>query len=282
MTDLSNVRPVNEGGKTTDEDDQPDLRPAAPEDTPAPSNAERAASAAAKAEAEKAKAAAPQDDAETPDDVDTQEREGEAELDTEVWGEYTDEVTNSVLTILQNSEIAPDTAKALLWDAVESGDPSRIDRDKLVETLGKAKATLVLAGIENVIDRNKRIIAETTKVVVGVAGSEANWKKAREWAVKTLSEDELGDYVDMLDAGGNKAKYAATQIIEQYNADPKNTALNAGQGQVTGDGKAETKIKGISRREYGEQLMKLERRGATPAEFRALSAQRAAGKKQGI
>lgn len=271
MTDTLNTTPAD------DEDKDDGL---VQDQQPAPSNKDRAAAQSTKDAADKeakAKAAAAKGDGDddTPDD--------DKELDTGVWGDPgNDEVGKSTLTLIQNSGMTPETALELFGKAREQMDPSLVDRDKLVEAVGKTKATLIMAGFETVTSREKARVAEVTKVVHDVAGGEDNWKKATKWAVAKLDAAELDELRTMLDNGGRQATFAASEIVNRYNSDPKNTALAAGKGQVTPDTKAPTSVKGITRREYGEQLDRLYRRGASEAEFSALRAQRNAGKKQGI
>lgn len=298
MPDLDNVTPAGGNAaptsqQTTDDPviENADTQGSNPEtrDGPPPSNADRAAAKAEKEAAEKAAKEQADADAEAAaENADGDEGEGEEdedegkELDTAVWGDAGDDVANSVLQTLQNSGVTTDEAKALLWDAVEAGDPTKVDRDALVEKVGKAKATLIMAGIENVTSRNNERVAEVSKIAHDAAGGRDNWSKATKWAVAKLPAGELDELRNMLDKGGRQAKFAAAEIVERYNADPKNTALTAGKAQVKPDGKVTSAVKGITRREYGEQLDKLHRRGASQAEFNALRAQRAAGKKQGI
>ena len=294
MTDLSKVTPAggnaSPGGSSTADDEDEENGSAQGQQPdhgntggPAPSNKDRADAKAAKEAAdkeakEKAEAAAAakgEDDDEAPDE--------DRELDTEVWGDPgNDEVGRSTLTLIQNSGMTPETALELFGKAREQMDPSLVDRDKLIEAVGKTKATLIMAGFENVTSREKARLAEVTKVVHEAAGGEENWKKATKWAVAKMDAVELAELRDMLDKGGRQANFAAAEIVNRYNSDPKNTALTAGKGQVTPDTKSTATVKGITRREYGEQLDRLYRRGATEAEFNALRAQRNAGKKQGI
>ena len=292
MPDLDNVTPAGgnaaPGAAQVNDDDQPVIENAptdgadpTSQDGPPPSNAERKAAKEAKEAAEKAVKEEADAEAAAAGDGENEDDE-EKELDTSVWGDSGDEVGNSVLQTLQNSGVSTEEAKALLWDAVEAGDPTKVDRDALVEKVGKVKATLIMAGIENVTSRNNAKIAEVTKVANETAGGEANWKKASAWAVKNLGADELDELRNMLDKGGRQAKFAAGEIVARYNDDPKNTALTAGKGQVKPDGKGGNAVQPISRREYGEQLDKLHRRRGTPAEFAALKAQRQAGIKAGI
>lgn len=293
MTDLRNVTPAGGnaapgvGSPADDEDEDKGAGAAQGQHPahgntgdPAPSNKDRADAKAAKEAEDKAKAEAAaakevEDDDEPPDD--------DKELDTAVWGDPgNDEVGKSTLTLIQNSGMTPEVALELFGKAREQMDPSLVDRDKLVEAVGKTKATLIMAGFETVTTREKARVAEVTKVVHDVAGGEDNWKKATKWAVAKLDAAELDELRAMIDKGGRQANFAAAEIVNRYNSDPKNTALAAGKGQVTPDTKATPTVKGITRREYGEQLDRLYRSGATEAEFNALRAQRNAGKKQGI
>lgn len=291
MPDLDNVTPVN-GGADGAADDQPVIENAPGTDNatdegqngPPPSNEERKAAKEAKEATEKEakeKAAAAEEGAE--------EGEGEGdetedkELDTETWGDPgSDDVGRETLTLIQNSGLKPEEALELFGKAREAMDPSLVDRDALVEKVGKNKATLIMAGFENVASREKARVAEVTETVNKAAGSAENWKKAAGWAVKNLPEGELAELRGMLDKGGRQAQFAAGEIIARFNDDPKNTALNAGAGQVKPDGKAGSAVKPITRRQYGEMLDKLHRTRGSEAEFAALKAQRQAGIKAGI
>ncbi len=297
MTDtaLDNVKPVN------DQTNPPAAAPAGPP----PSNDERRAAREAE-EAAKAKAeeqgtgkpeGQPQGGTEAPTGKPADEQgdpapdnkesgdDDEAELDTSVWGDGEgDEVTVSLLTTLQNSGVTPGDAKALLFDAIQAGDPTKVDRDALVEKVGKHKATLIMAGVENITSKIQTQIKQTTELVHNAAGGKDNWDKARNWAQKGISEADLNEYRDMISKGGKQADYAVKQIIAAYNADPKNTSLNAKDTTVVGDsgGKAGPR-KGISRSEYFTRKEKLHRSGRpTQAQLAELRELRNIGKKQGL
>lgn len=284
--DLDNVQPVNQTNNGAEDDPKDGLLPEERGDAPAPSTeARKQAKADAEGKPKDNKEQAPGDAEGSPDNRKTdqpEEPDEDTPLDTSVWGEYDDEVTTSVLQTLQNSGVTTEEAKALLWDAVEAGDPSKIDRDALVEKVGKAKATLIMAGIENITEKNNRLIQEVTNTAHEAAGGKDNWDVARKWAQKGIPEKELNELRDLIGQGGTKTKFAVSEIVSRYNADPKNTSLNAKNGFTQPDTGKTQAVKGITRREYGLELDRLYRRGGTPAEFKALSARRAAGKKQGL
>lgn len=266
-----------EEGEEEDEGNKP-----AP-NSPPKSNADRAAEKAAKEAAEKAAKEGDEEGEEGSEEDDGEDEDAEDKpLDTSVWGDTGNDVANSVLETLQNSGVTPDEAKALLWDAVEAGDPTKVDRDALVEKVGKAKATLIMAGVKNVTDTNNKQIAEVTAIAHDAAGSKADWDKATKWANAKMDPNDLDELRAMIDKGGKSAKFATAELVAAYNADPKNTALEAGKGQITPDTKSTKKVEGISRLKYGQELEKLHNRGGTQAEFDKLKAQRNAGKAQGL
>ena len=121
------------------------------------------------------------------------------ELDTGVWGTTNDEVGDSVLQILQNSGVTPETAKALLYDAVKAGDASTIDRDALVEAVGKANATLILAGIDNFVEKRKTTIQGVLNILHEEVGGKDQWDTMVTWAKANLTEQEIDDYIAMVD-----------------------------------------------------------------------------------
>lgn len=213
----------------------------------------------------------------------TEETTDSEELDTDVWGSTGDEVADSVLLTLQNSGVDPETAKALLWDAVESGDASKIDRDTLVEKLGKTNATLVLAGVDNVINKREAAANATRQIVDGAAGSKENWDTVAAWATKNVDESELSVYRDMMSAGTVQAKLAAEALVKAYNSADGNTSLNAQSGTITGDaGQAKSHLTPLSVTEYVTAKEKAIRRGASQAVIKQIEDARALGRKQGI
>ena len=284
---LDDVKPINDNPQgATDKPVEPQRNP---QDGPPPSNAERAARAEQEAagNAKDDTKAKPEDnpDGNRSPDIKEGEADDEPELDTSVWGDGEgDDVTVSLLTTLQNSGVKPEEAKALLFDAIQQGDPSKVDRDALVEKVGKHKATLIMAGVENVTARIQHQIKQTTEVVHSAAGGRDNWDKARKWAQSGIQESELNEYRDMISKGGKQAEFAVAQIVKAYNADPKNTSLNAKATTIVGDGggKADPR-KGISRNEYYTRKEKLHRRGRpSQAQLAELRELRNLGKKQGL
>ena len=207
-----------------------------------------------------------------------------APLDIETWGSTGHEGGDAVLGLLQNAGVTPEEAKALLFDAVTAGDISKVDRVALEKKIGKDKTVLVLAGAKSFLDdkvaRNAQIVAD----IKDVAGGEENWKKVAAWAKAgtIISDDQMADYIAMIDGGGAQARFAATELVAAYNADDKNTTLEA-QGAapvMEGDTSNTPGGRSLSRIEYAEEVAKLHQRGRLPtdAEMTSLSQARARGR----
>lgn len=287
MTEQTAI-PSGSGDEETVADQVKLQQPANPQDGPPPSAnarkeaADKAATDKAALDAEAADAI----EAGTVEDEDVKDGkpDDDAELDKAAWGDVdtSDEVTYSTLQLLQNSGVKPEEAKAMLWDAVQAGDPTKIDRDALVEKVGKAKATLILSGVNANIQATKDKIKEVSTIVHEASGGEAAWVKARTWAAKNIPESELEEFRGMLDKGGNTAKFAAREIISKYNADPKNTSLNASGNTIKPGGKGGSKLEPMTRREYGLALDKLANRRGTESQRAELLERRKLGKAKGI
>tara|TARA_Y100000296_G_scaffold66371_1_gene78389 strand:+ start:15253 stop:16104 length:852 start_codon:yes stop_codon:yes gene_type:complete len=209
------------------------------------------------------------------------EEDNDKELDTATWGDTGDNVGNSVLQIMQNSGVTPEDAKALLYDAVEAGEPNKIDRDALVEKVGKVKANLIMAGVENFVERTQKAQSATLGTVYEIAGGKDQWGKIAPWIKENVPESERQEYAAMLDKGGAQARFAAQELVNKYNADPKNTSVGK-KTTIEGDGKAGDKGEVLTRTQYAEALELAHRKGASQAEITKIQRARERGRKQGI
>lgn len=262
------------------------------EDTQAAENALAVESVESTAAEDAARAAAeagttPETATETPKEPegdkpeDNAKDEPEQELDKEKWGTTGDETGDSVLSLLQNSGVDPDVAKSLLYDAVVAGDPTQIDRDALVEKVGKTNANLIMAGVENYVSRQKAEIAAVETEVHTVAGGKSNWTKVAEWSRSNVPQAERTELAAMIDKGGAQARFAAAELINRYNTDEKNTSINT-TTRVVGDGKSPDTGRAINRRTYAEELDKAHRNKANPAVIKEIQAARERGRKRGL
>lgn len=264
----------SEGGQGNPEPKKPDNKPPEPEQTP---EEKAEAEAKAKAEAEAAAAAEAEGNEEG-----NEEGNDEKPLDTDVWGSTGDEVGDSTLTLMQNADLTVEDAKAIMYDAVKAGDVTKIDKDALVEKVGKAKADLILAGVENFVSRAKAKADTILKEVHTTAGGKENWDQVTTWAKENVPESEMAEYRELVDAGGAKARFAAQELMSRFNADDNNTTLNADSAEITPDTKAQSQGRKITKRAYAEELMKAHDRGASPAEIEEINAARRRGRAAGI
>lgn len=265
--------------------------PAAPSNQPPDMtpDAEEQKVAAEKLEAEIAEKAAA--DAKAKEEADAGDGDGDDKaLDTDVWGSTGSEIGDTVLTMLQNSDVSTEDAKALLFDAIRDGDVSKIDKAALEAKVGKTKATLIMAGIVTFVGdtktRNDKIVSD----IKDAAGGEDNWTKLTDWTkgksaegTPNMSDEAVQEYRDMIDKGGAQARFAVAEIAALYNADKANTTLETATvaKPTLGDGGPGLSARSTSRAEYVEELTKAHRAGATPAVLEEITAARHRGRSQG-
>lgn len=203
-----------------------------------------------------------------------------ASYDTAVWGSTGTEVGDSVLELLSSAEITPADAKALMYDAVVAGDVTQIDQAALIEKIGKAKATLVMAGVKDFVAEKVAKEKSITDAVYGEAGGKENWEKVREWSKDKLTDEQRTEYNDMFNSGGAKARFAAQEMIQQYNKNSKASSVGKTR-TIKGDGQAKPNVTPITKREYAEQMEVAHRKGDKSA-IAKIQLARVAGRKAGI
>ena len=229
---------------------------------------DKAAEDAAKAEADKAKEGA-----------------DDKELDTAVWGTTGNEQGDAVLALLQNSGVTTDEAKALLFDAVQAGDITKIDVAALEAKVGKNKATIIIAGAKNFVKEQRDAATAIVATMHTEVGGEANWKVIAEWAKEGVPAEDLDVLREMINSGGVKARLAAKEMKGLYEAADGNSTL--GKTEVLPGGKPQvtTTFVPLTAVQYANQLeaANKEHRGNIPEPVRrALLDARHKGKAQGI
>jgi hypothetical protein len=224
-------------------------------------------------------------EAETPETPEAEEAPEETkdeapEFDPTQWSDERDEVADSVFQLLHEGGATPDEAKALLYDAIQSGKVEDIDKDALTEKVGKARANLIMAGVKNFIADREAATAAAVETVHKIAGGKRAWDAVAKWARET-SPEGLAEYTAMIDAGGKQAELAVQSLVRLHNADPKTKSV--GKTEIIGDGVSRKQEEGISQLEYGKRLDVLSRRGgATDGERADLLRLRRLGRQQGI
>ena len=190
-------------------------------------------------------------------------------LDTAVWGDTSSENGNAVLALLQNSGVTPDEAKALLFDAVQAGDLSKVDRKALEAKVGKDKATIILTGADNFIKEQKAAAQAIVTDLHKEVGGEKNWKTIADWANKAMPDEELEQYRGMINAGGLQSKMAAKELMRLYEAADGNSSLDTKVALPGGKPSTPTEPP-LSKAEYVKKLDALNRThfGNPPAHLR--------------
>jgi hypothetical protein len=203
-------------------------------------------------------------------------------LDVNVWGDTGSDTGNAVLKKLQETGIKPETAKALLYDAVQLGDPTKIDKTALVAAVGEASAQIVLSGIDTFVKENNAKNASVLGVLHEQVGGEENWNVLRDWAKTNLNAEEIQDYIDMIDAGGRKAVLAAKDLNERYEQ-AGNTSLKKSTQVVpqANNQQQQSTTVALSSSEYFKACEKAQKDGTYNTVRASLLAGRELGKKQG-
>lgn len=206
-----------------------------------------------------------------------------APLDHTVWGDAGTENGNAILTVLQNSGVGVDDAKALLFDAMVAGDVSKIDKAALEAKVGKANATIILTGVTNEIKGRQEAAQAIVSDLHTEVGGKENWTKVAEWANKNVPETDLNELRGMIDAGGRQAKLAARELKALYEKANTNSSLQHAE-TLPGNNPPTPTSEPLSGPQYVLKLEELNKKffGKPPENLRkALLNARQAGRKIG-
>lgn len=232
--------------------------------------ADKEAADKAAADAAKAKVEQPEDD---------------KPLNVDVWGSTGSKQGDAVLALLQNSGVSTDEAKALMFDAIQAGDPTKIDVAALEAKVGKNKATIIIAGANNFVKESRDAANAIVSTMHAEVGGAANWKVIAEWAKEGVPAEDLEVLREMIDGGGVKARLAAKEMKGLYEAADGNSTLAKTEVLPGGKPPQSTTFVPLTSVQYANQLEKAnkEHRGNIPENVRrALLDARHKGKAQGI
>lgn len=256
--------------------------PVAKPPEPEPDPVKAAADAAAKEAADKEVADKAAADAKAKEEAGDDDKP----LDITVWGTTGSAQGDAVLSLLQNSGVTTEDAKALMFDAIQSGDVTKIDVSALEAKVGKTKATIILTGASNFVKEQRDNANAIVSTMHTEVGGEANWKTIAEWAKEGVPEEDLNVLREMINAGGMKAKLAAREMKGLYEAHDGNSTLDKTEVIPKGGNPPQQKASvPLTAVQYAAQLEKLNRehRGNIPEPARrALLDARQKGKAQGI
>lgn len=239
---------------------------------------------AAKVAAE-AKAVADKAAADAADKAKVEKPDDDKPLNVDVWGSTGSKQGDAVLALLQNSGVSTDEAKALMFDAIQAGDPTKIDVAALEAKVGKNKATIIIEGAKNFVKENREAAQAIVATMHAEVGGEANWKVIAEWAKEGVPAEDLEVLREMIDGGGVKARLAAKEMKGLYEAADGNSTLAKTEVIPGGKPPVNNKFVPLTSIQYANQLEKAnkEHRGNIPEPVRrALLDARQKGKQQGI
>ena len=191
--------------------------------------------------------------------------EGEADSDDGQWKEQWvatgNEHADAAIELMKEAGIKPVEGNDIFAKAIESGDLKDIKWDILESRLGKAKASLVKAGVQAYFDGEYKEQMATKNYAHEQVGGADGWTKVQKWAAKLEKDDmkfalELADYRKAIGVGGFAARAAIDAIKAAYEADPKNGSLG-GEPQLRGTGTPKSSISNpLSRAGYFQELEK--------------------------
>jgi hypothetical protein len=192
----------------------------------------------------------------------------------------------AAVDLLKEAGIGPNEANAYFEKALKSGDLNDVDVKGLEAKLGKAKATLVMAGVTAHYTALATKAQETVTAVHEVFGGEKNWSTVRDWAHAAEKADpkvksQINAIRGMIDEGGFRAEAGARELLRMYNSAPNQKGLGTSKLAV---GNSTGTVIGthLTRSDYLTELKAAHERGAPRAEIQALDARRRAGKAAGI
>jgi hypothetical protein len=193
---------------------------------------------------------------------------------------------SAAIDLLKEAGVGPNAANEFFAKALTSGDPKDVDVAGLEAKIGKAKTTLVMAGVNAHFAAAQAKGQATVKVVHEIFGNETNWNTVRDWAKAQEKTDpkmkaQVDDIRGLLDEGGARAQAGARELLRMFNAAPATKGLGTTKLAV-GDSTGTVIGTPLTRADYVTELKAAHDRGAKPAEISVIDARRKAGMKARI
>lgn len=274
------------GGRIADLEAQAKAAREAEAKTAAEAKAREESEARAAAKAKEAEGASTDGDA---DQSGASEDEGQTGGDNwkNQWVATGNEHADAAIELMKEAGIKPVEGNDIFAEAIEKGDLKLVKWDILESRIGKAKASLVRAGVQQYFDGEyKQQMATQTYAYEKVGGAEG-WAKVQKWAKAEEGKNaefagKLNDYRKALSIGGFAAQAAIDAIKTAYEADPKNGSIG-GKELERGTRTPKSSVgEPLSRAAYVTELRKAGGDRAPADVQAALWARRQAGAKAGL
>jgi len=169
---------------------------------------------------------------------DKEEKDGGDE-DKEViqWEATGDSNLDAVYDLMADAGMKPGDEAGIFDKALETGDMNQVDIALLIEKVGKARATLIMAGATQYYEGTYKAIQESKTKAFDAVGGEQNWNLIREWANEKAGSDtgfnsDLNEMRDMINKGGRSTMAAVNELKGLYEADKGSLEVS----MVHGDG----------------------------------------------
>jgi hypothetical protein len=238
-------------------------------------------------EDEAAKAAAKKVEEEAAAKKAEEDKEDELPAVTE-YATWEDPSAQAAVELLKEAGVTPAEAAGIFDKAVEANDPRLIDVKKLEAKVGKAKALLIMNGVQEYHRRTTTEHEATVQTVKKVFGGDQGWDTVKTWAQTREKTDpafkkELDGIREDLNKGGRAATAAAKDLLTLYNGSPDTKGLGtAAKTLVKGDGTPQPVGGPLTRAAYNVELKKAYGENASKSVIDQLNARRQAGMAAGI
>lgn len=227
------------------------------------------------------------EETETKDEESEEDESEESEEESEAeYNEYEHPALKQAVNLLKDAEVSVEDANSIFQEAVDSGDLSKINKDKLVELVGEEKSDVILVLAESYYTTQfsefKAVLDEAHKI----AGGEETYNAMKDWAAEKATSDpefakDMQEFRSMIDSGNPRAVRAAVrELFDIYKQDP-DTTISADLEEGTSTPNT-TGLQPLTLREYTKLITKARKDGTYEKVHKGLWARRQAGKKQGI
>jgi hypothetical protein len=184
--------------------------------------------------------------------IDGEQKPKEPESDGYEYTATGQESVDSVIEVLKENKVPRKVAEEIFGEAFNSKDLSKVDVNKLEETVGKNTAAMLMRSLTQSQESEQAAAKAHAENVYELAGGKDAWNAAATWAHESKHfGDNATELNEMLAQGGRQAKAAVSEIVEAYKSSDNYTQE---ANLINGEGGDAEQFEPMSRREYFEAL----------------------------